>query len=196
MPYTTVVAGTTITASWSNTNNRDQVITPFASASARDSAITSPVNGMHCYLTDVDLTMVYDGVQWVRASSNIVKQQAQTANSATISATATTDFALSAVVVHSTRLYKVSVFSTANVSALCVWRINFHVDGTLTDRLFDINTQNASALTVTASILWEPTAGSKALDIRVIEEAGTSDLQFIAGADNRRRFWVEDIGPR
>jgi hypothetical protein len=196
MPYTTVVAGTTITASWSNTNNRDQVVTPFASASARDSAITSPVNGMHCYLTDVDLTMVYDGTQWVRASSNIVKQQSLTANSSTISASATTDFALSSVVVHSTRLYKVSVFSTVSVSAVCVWRVNFHVDGTATTRIFDINTQSALDLSMAASVLWEPTSGTKALDLRVVEEAGASDLQFKAAGDNQRRFWVEDIGPR
>jgi hypothetical protein len=196
MPYTTVVAGTTITAAWSNTNNRDQVVTPFASASARDSAITSPVNGMHCYLTNIDLTMVYDGAQWVRASSNIVAQQAITANSAVISANATTDFALSGIAVHSTRLYKVTAFSTLTVTALCVWRVNFHVDGTATDRMFDINTQNASDMTMAASILWEPTTGTKSLDLRVVEEAGTSDLQFKGAGDNHRRFFVEDIGPR
>jgi hypothetical protein len=196
MPYTTLVSGTTITASWANTNVRDQAVTPFASAAARDSAITAPVNGMHCYLTDVDLTMVYDGTQWVRASSGFVKQQSLTANGSTISATGSTDFALSSVVVHSTRLYKVSVFSTATVSALCVWRVNFHVDATVTARMFDINFQNGSDLTVAASILWEPTTGTKALDLRVVEEAGTSDLQFKAAADNPRRFWVEDIGPR
>lgn len=54
MPYTTVVAGTTITASWANTNVRDQVVTPHASASARASAVTSPVDGMISYLQDVD----------------------------------------------------------------------------------------------------------------------------------------------
>lgn len=54
MPYTTVVAGTTITAAWSNANVRDQVVTPFANAAARTSAITSPVDGMIAYLGDVD----------------------------------------------------------------------------------------------------------------------------------------------
>lgn len=46
MPYTTNVAGTVITAAWANSNIRDQVVTPFASTGARDSAITSPVSGM------------------------------------------------------------------------------------------------------------------------------------------------------
>lgn len=54
MPYTTNVPSTTITAAWGNANVRDQVATPFANAAARDSAITSPVDGMICYLIDVD----------------------------------------------------------------------------------------------------------------------------------------------
>lgn len=65
MPYTTLVAGTTITASWANASVRDQVVTPFASASARTSAITSPVEGMLSYQADVDLFYYYDGSAWV-----------------------------------------------------------------------------------------------------------------------------------
>lgn len=64
VPYTTSVAGTTITASWANANVRDQVITPFASASARDAAITSPVTGMYADLADVGLICRYDGSGW------------------------------------------------------------------------------------------------------------------------------------
>lgn len=52
MPYTTVVAGTAITASWGNANVRDQTIVPFANVSARDSAITSPVTGQVAVTTD------------------------------------------------------------------------------------------------------------------------------------------------
>lgn len=59
MPYTTSVAGTTITASWANANVRDQTISPFASTAARDTAITSPVNGMLCYTTDTGTLWTY-----------------------------------------------------------------------------------------------------------------------------------------
>lgn len=65
MPYTTVVAGTTITASWGNANVRDQVVTPFANASARTSAVSSPVEGMVSYLNDVNSLEVYNGTVWV-----------------------------------------------------------------------------------------------------------------------------------
>jgi hypothetical protein len=64
MPYTTVVAGTTITASWGNANVRDQVVTPFASAAARTSAITSPVAGMVSTRTDGKIAEVYFGAAW------------------------------------------------------------------------------------------------------------------------------------
>ena len=55
MPYTTSVAGTVITAAWANANVRDQAVTPFASAAARNSAISSPVVGMVEYLATNDL---------------------------------------------------------------------------------------------------------------------------------------------
>jgi hypothetical protein len=65
MPYSTLVTGTTITASWANTNVRDQVVTPFASSAARTSAISSPVEGMVSYLSDVNTLEVFDGSSWL-----------------------------------------------------------------------------------------------------------------------------------
>jgi hypothetical protein len=63
MPYTTVVAGTTITAAWGNVV-RDQLVTPFATAAARTSAITSPVTGMLSYRSDGDVFDGYNGSAW------------------------------------------------------------------------------------------------------------------------------------
>jgi hypothetical protein len=65
LPYTTLVPGNTITSSWANTNVRDQVVSPFASASARTSAITSPVEGMVSYLADSDTLWYYSGSAWI-----------------------------------------------------------------------------------------------------------------------------------
>lgn len=65
MPYTTNVAATTITAAWANANVRDQVVTPFASTSARNSAITAPIDGMVCTTTDTDTLWAYNGTAWV-----------------------------------------------------------------------------------------------------------------------------------
>lgn len=65
MPYTTLVPGTTITSAWANASVRDQVVTPFATAAARTSAISSPVTGMLSYRTDGVVFEGYDGVAWV-----------------------------------------------------------------------------------------------------------------------------------
>jgi hypothetical protein len=65
MPYTTVVAGTVITASWGNANVRDQVVTPFATAATRTAQVTAPVEGMLSYLADNDAYECYWGGGWV-----------------------------------------------------------------------------------------------------------------------------------
>lgn len=44
---------------------QDQVIPTFASASARDAAITSPAEGMFADCKDVDITYRYSGSAWV-----------------------------------------------------------------------------------------------------------------------------------
>ena len=65
MPYTTLVAGTTITASWANANVRDQTIPVFASAASRDASVTSPIEGMHAYTSDTNTLWFYTGSDWL-----------------------------------------------------------------------------------------------------------------------------------
>lgn len=64
MGYTTVVAGTAITASWGNASVRDQVVTPFATAAARTAAVAAPVEGMVSWLSDYDDGWAYDGAAY------------------------------------------------------------------------------------------------------------------------------------
>lgn len=75
MPYTTNVAGTTITAAWGNANVRDQVVTPFATAAARTSAITSPIQGMLSHRADLGSTgnlERYSGSAWVPDAAQLI----------------------------------------------------------------------------------------------------------------------------
>jgi hypothetical protein len=72
VPYTTLVSGTVITASWANANVRDQVVTPFASSSARSSAITSPVAGMLTYITGTKQLEPYDGSAYVPLAGTMI----------------------------------------------------------------------------------------------------------------------------
>lgn len=95
MSYTTVVPGTAITASWANANVRDQVITPFATATARDSAVTAPIEGMVCYLSDTDELWEYMGTAW-RPVNTYKVVGAKYATGGTLATSSSTEVAMTA----------------------------------------------------------------------------------------------------
>ena len=64
--YRTFASGEILTAANTQTYLMDQSITVFANATARNAAITSPTEGMHCYLSDADQTQSYSGSAWVQ----------------------------------------------------------------------------------------------------------------------------------
>jgi hypothetical protein len=201
MPYTTVVAGTTITAAWSNTNNRNQVITPFASSSARDSAITSPIEGQYAHLTDTNVLTHYNGTVWVPTNNNLIAMQELTTDEgAPHSVDGNSDFVLNSIQVFATRNYRVTLKSQWAMTAAGTWIMNFSVDGVQTDRFGFTETGGAQNGTVSTSILWQPTSGTKTLRVALDEASGTSDFTFkadnTAGGIFKRQFLVEDIGPR
>lgn len=51
MAWTTLVAGTTITASWANQSVRDQGVSLFATTASRDSTISAPTEGLVAFET-------------------------------------------------------------------------------------------------------------------------------------------------
>jgi hypothetical protein len=64
MSYKTWVSGEVLTASDVNTYLMQQSVPNFASTAERDAAITSPVEGQFCYVTDQDSFFVYNG-SWI-----------------------------------------------------------------------------------------------------------------------------------
>ena len=65
--YRTFGAGEVLTAANVQTYLMDQAIPVFASATARDAAITSPAEGQHCFLKDTDALQYYTGSAWIAA---------------------------------------------------------------------------------------------------------------------------------
>ena len=65
--YRTFSAGEVLTASNVQTYLMDQAIPVFASATARDAAITSPAEGQFAFLKDTDAFQVYTGSAWIAA---------------------------------------------------------------------------------------------------------------------------------
>lgn len=106
MPYTTVVAGTAITASWSNANNRDQTIVPFTNSTTRDAAITAPVEGMLCYLSDSKTFWGYTGAAWTLTGKPIRLSRRTSDSAGVTSSTALVDDPVLLVPVVANRVYR------------------------------------------------------------------------------------------
>lgn len=67
MAYKTFQNGFPLPASDLNTYLMNQSVAVFADATARDAAITSPVDGQFAYLTDSNTLVKYDSSAWVDA---------------------------------------------------------------------------------------------------------------------------------
>ena len=62
--FKTFASGDVLTAADVNTYIMQQQIMVFASSTARNSAISSPSEGMFAYLKDTDELVYYDGSSW------------------------------------------------------------------------------------------------------------------------------------
>lgn len=62
--FKTWATGDLVNASDFNTYIQEQVVMVFADSSARDSAITSPTEGMFAFLKDTDTLTYYNGSTW------------------------------------------------------------------------------------------------------------------------------------
>jgi hypothetical protein len=67
MPIKNFTSGSVLPASDVNTFLMNQSVMVFASAAARNAAITSPTEGMMTYLSDTNSLNIYDGANWVGA---------------------------------------------------------------------------------------------------------------------------------
>jgi hypothetical protein len=202
MAYTTLVSGTTITASWANASVRDQAVSPFASTGARDSAITSPVVGMVSYISSNDTA---EGVvtrtsgstwrlPWNMPWGNIGDSRTGVAQAGIgVTFTLLNNIAVSFTAVANRKIRATAVFDVRQRTAagLIQCKIQETVAGT------DLNTVAEYAPTVDAyqTIIaitnFTPAAGARTIRLSVATSAGTVSLNDISGT----LLTVEDIGP-
>jgi len=84
MSYKVFANGNTLPASDLQTNLMQQVIAVFADATAREAAITSPVNGQFAYLTGTSNLTKYTGAAWQNAIADTGVTVSEQATSRTI----------------------------------------------------------------------------------------------------------------
>ena len=84
--YKNFTAGDVLAADDVDTYLQEQTIMVFATAAARDSALTSvKADGMHAYLGDVNRVTVYDGSNWITTQSVNQESWTPTWNNVTVS---------------------------------------------------------------------------------------------------------------
>ncbi len=206
MGYTTIVAGTTITASWGNADVRDQVVVPFASTSARDSAITSPVVGMVEYLktngVDEGLTTRTTAATWRKPWNlpwGILSYTAITASATSITTAERTVVGTVPTTVANRRVK----YTTGTSGVLSTVGANDSAE----QRIYRASTQimAATAFSQTAGFaaIFAPAtcydipgaSSSNSIEFRFIRTLGSGSWTVAAGATAPAFICVEDVGP-
>lgn len=201
MPYTTVVAGTTITASWGN-SVRDQLVTPFASAAARSSAVPSPPTGFASYLSDTREFGLYDGTNHVPSQDMYMGATNRTSN---VTAT-TTETLLESVTftVLAGRRYKYTYSASGQSSAAgdnYELRVRYAAGASVTSAGTQIHGALVSGTAAGSAIpiaFTKPHAGlplgQVTLGVFVIRTFGAGTITASASAVNPTCLLIEDMG--
>lgn len=209
--YHTRSPGNTITAANHNEFIRDQVVNQFASTAARDAAITSPVEGMVCYVASGDdeegLYTYTSAGDWVPGSWNnswgvLPSGYARkTANQSSVAGAPTdiTGLSVTVSVPAANRLIEVVGSHDLNFSAAsgAQWYGLVREGSTELGRYGRARSYNAGDAThFHGSVLVvAPSAGSHTykLSLRLASGSGTADV--LCGSTNPGQIIVRDIGP-
>lgn len=203
MPYVTVVAGSVITASWGNANVRDQNVTPFATAAARASAITTPIAGMLSYRADLPGWEGYTAAAWHRLLDDSMGKgliyalrRGDNVDITGAFTTVETTIVSKTVTLETGRTYRVT--ATAGI-----WANNsgngfylFLKDGsTVIDQTAEIWTPTVNNSTVGVIVAIYTAAGTAAtFNLTAKRTTGTGSLHCTAYADTPVKLIVEDVG--
>lgn len=110
-----------------------------------------------------------------------------------------TDHLIPAFAALNTRNYRIWLETSPFTTATSVWDAALFINDVASVRFFRHRFEAAGIGNAEGdqwSRLWQPASGTYKLQIWVARSAGTGPIQFAGAADNPRRFYVEDIGPR
>jgi len=122
--FKTFVTGDVLTAADTNGYLMQGVWT-FASAAARDAAVTSPQEGNTCYLKDSDVIQCYSGSAWVTKSAGAAAAQSFTLlSTTTLSGVGGTTATVSSLSGYNQFLVWIDGVSTTNINPAYTVRLN------------------------------------------------------------------------
>lgn len=205
MAYTTVVAGTTITATWGNADVRDQVIVPFTSTTSRDATITSPVVGMVEYLRTNDvaegLTTRNSANQW-RLPWNMPwgVQAVQTFSTSTASGTsgayADTGATLTFTAVANRRYRYTYSCHRIGCPASAVLQVNPTDAANVAVFNGPVLSTTATAVDTVLTFQWYETGTAASVTRKIRATSSTASAFTFQASSWQTYFTVEDIGPQ
>jgi hypothetical protein len=203
VPYTTVVAGTVITASWGNMI-RDQVITPFTDAATRTAQVTVPVEGMVSYLADSKRLELYNGTRYVPAGWQRVGGSVPRTSDVTMTTTETLADSATVTCVAGRR-YRITWSGSYNSSAAgdsIDIRLRYAAGGSVTNTDTLIKAcplaEPAANHNLSGAFTAEITgiaAGQTTFGVFGVRIAGSGTVHLYAAAIYPVTFVIDDVGP-
>ena len=185
--FKTFTTGEVLTAADTN-GYLMQGILVFATAAARDAAITSPQEGQACYLKSTDAVLTYSGSAWVAVggSSITANNGAEINTSENTTSTSYTDLTTAGPAVTVTTGTKALVIITSELShsATGVARASFAVSGATTQAAsddYDLHSQGDYTDRFSSASYVTLTAGSNTFTMKYRVNSGTgyfSDRQI------------------
>jgi hypothetical protein len=192
MPFKKFTAGDVLTAAQVNTNLMKQSVMQFASATARNTALSGElVEGMVAYLADTDTLTVYDGTGWgtIGAIGRGSTSSAQTGIGTSVTDLTSLSVSWTAV---SSRLYRLTAFLPQVQQKTSIGIVTISIttgaNAKLVEGQVTLGINGLAPMTISA--LTSGLSGSVTYKVRGVTSANTFDL--LSG--DSRFLLVEDIG--
>lgn len=207
MGYTTITTGTIIASSWGN-EVRDQLVTPFALSSTRDSTITlaNRKNGQVAAITAADTThglTVWNGASWTRPWNmpwGLVGSGTATANQSITSTTSSdlTDVALPSTQYTSTRYYQAHISLYLSQFAGTAVTTEFYLTNgagtTVLATLPRITIDTTGNYTYSTSAIFTTSTVNQVVRVRY-RQSGTNSVSLQAASASNCQLVILDVGP-
>jgi hypothetical protein len=206
MGYTTIATGTVIATSWGN-EVRDQLVTPFALSSTRDSTITlgNRRNGQVAAITTADEThglTVWNNVSWTRPWNmpwGIVGSGTRTTNLNITSTTSgdVTDVTLPGTQYNTNRYYQAHINIPLGQFTGTAVTTEFYLTngaGTVIAALPRISIAATESAVYSTSALFTTTTVNQVLKLRY-RQSGANAVIVTAGSADNASLVILDVGP-
>lgn len=202
--FKTFTAGAVLTASDVNNYLMEQGVMYFATTTARDTAITSPEDGMVAYIGSNDVNeglYIYNGTAWRKgpgwnAPWGVLGSSVRTSSQASITTLADITSHTVTFTAIANRFYSVSASGVLNSTGSPAYCDVLIREGSTTLALTATQTANSGfGMGYSMRLLSTFSAGSHTVKLSVAQVGGGGSATFTASATIPALLLVEDVGP-